>query len=102
MIQAAAGEIGAVGIQADVSREADVQRLVRETVTGLGGLDAVVNNAAYGYYAERVTRTAEFAAAFGRALKSDSGAVIELVVDPEGVTPRHTLAGLRAAAEAKG
>jgi len=51
VLQAAAGEVGAVAIPADVSQEEDVQRLVRSTAEALGGLDAVVNNAAYGYYA---------------------------------------------------
>jgi NAD(P)-dependent dehydrogenase (short-subunit alcohol dehydrogenase family) len=34
------------GVQADVSREADVARLVDEAVAAFGGLDVVVNNAA--------------------------------------------------------
>src|SRR5688572_20190713 len=34
------------GVQADVSREADVSRLVDEAVSVFGGLDVVVNNAA--------------------------------------------------------
>jgi NAD(P)-dependent dehydrogenase (short-subunit alcohol dehydrogenase family) len=33
-------------VQADVSQEADVARLVEEAVTAFGGLDIVVNNAA--------------------------------------------------------
>ena len=32
-------------IQADVSKEQDVQRMVRETIDGLGGLDILVSNA---------------------------------------------------------
>src|SRR5215203_1405859 len=34
------------GVQADVSQEADVVRLVEEAVSAFGGLDIVVNNAA--------------------------------------------------------
>jgi NAD(P)-dependent dehydrogenase (short-subunit alcohol dehydrogenase family) len=47
--RAAAGQIGsadvAVGVQADVSDEAAVQRAVEETLLAFGGLDLVVNNA---------------------------------------------------------
>lgn len=52
----------------------------------------------YGFYAERVTATADFAAAFGRALRSKSGAVLELVISPEAITPRQTLTQMRDAA----
>ncbi len=35
----------AIAVQADVGNEADVQRMVRETVDALGGIDLLVNNA---------------------------------------------------------
>lgn len=35
----------AIAVQADVGNEADVQRMVRETVNALGGIDLLVNNA---------------------------------------------------------
>lgn len=46
-VAAAAAEIGdtAVGVACDVTSEADVQRLVDQSVTTMGGLDAFVNNA---------------------------------------------------------
>jgi acetolactate synthase-1/2/3 large subunit len=53
---------------------------------------------AYGFHAERVVRTAEFGPAFERALASASGAVLELVVETEALTPRQTLSALRTAA----
>jgi len=56
---------------------------------------------AYGYHAERVARTEDFPAAFARALASDSGAVLDLDISPEALTPRQTLSQMRAAAEAK-
>jgi thiamine pyrophosphate-dependent acetolactate synthase large subunit-like protein len=46
---------------------------------------------------ERVERTEDFAAAFERALGAGKPALIELVLDPEVLTPTQTIAGLRAA-----
>jgi meso-butanediol dehydrogenase/(S,S)-butanediol dehydrogenase/diacetyl reductase len=37
--------VRALGVVGDVTRAADARRMVQETVTGLGGLDIVVNNA---------------------------------------------------------
>ncbi|MBB5223110.1 acetolactate synthase-1/2/3 large subunit [Amaricoccus macauensis] len=53
---------------------------------------------AYGFHAERVERTEDFPAAFGRALESKTGAVLDLVVSPEALTPRQTLSQMREAA----
>ena len=53
---------------------------------------------AYGFHAERVERTEDFAAAFERALASRTGAVLDLVVSPEALTPRQTLSAMRDAA----
>lgn len=47
----AAQEIGATAIQADVSREDDVVRLIRDSVAAVGGLDTLINNAGFGYSA---------------------------------------------------
>lgn len=52
---------------------------------------------AYGFYGERVEKTADFAAAFERARKAKGGAVLELIVDPQAITPRTTISALRAA-----
>ena len=52
---------------------------------------------AYGAHGERVTRTEEFPDALARARASGTAAVVELVVDPDQITTRATLAGLRAA-----
>src|ERR1700730_4613763 len=41
----------AIAIQADVSKEADVNRLFDATNTAFGGLDILVNNAVYQGYA---------------------------------------------------
>lgn len=53
---------------------------------------------AYGFHAERVSVTDDFPAAFERALASPTGAVLELDISPEALTPRQTLSQMRAAA----
>jgi len=53
---------------------------------------------AYGFHAERVARTEDFPAAFARALASGSGAVLDLDISPEALTPRQTLSQMRATA----
>ncbi len=53
---------------------------------------------AYGYHAERIEKTADFAAAFERAQKSASGAVLELVVDPQMLTPQQSIDQARGSA----
>ncbi|WCR10806.1 thiamine pyrophosphate-binding protein [Paracoccus stylophorae] len=54
-----------------------------------------------GAYAERVTRTADFAAAFARARQSGRPALIELVTDPDQISTRTTIGKLRDAARKK-
>jgi acetolactate synthase-1/2/3 large subunit len=53
---------------------------------------------AYGYNAERITRTDEFEAALVRALQAPAGTLIEVVLDTEVITTRGTLSGIRAQA----
>lgn len=53
---------------------------------------------AYGYHAERVVRTEDFPAAFARAMASKTGAVLDLDISPEALTPRQTLSQMREAA----
>lgn len=60
--------------------------------------DFVALAKAYGFHAERVETTAAFAAAFERAMASTSGAVLDLVISPEALTPRQSLSAMRAAA----
>src|SRR6202030_4765348 len=50
---------------------------------------------AYGAFGEVVERTEDFAAAFERARASGGPAVLELKLDPEAITPRHTLSEIR-------
>jgi acetolactate synthase-1/2/3 large subunit len=53
---------------------------------------------AYGAFAERVERAEAFASAFERALEAGVPALLHLIVDPEAISPRHTIAELREAA----
>ena len=53
---------------------------------------------AYGFLAERVEKTEDFPAAFARACASGSGAVLDLDISPEALTPRQTLSQMRDAA----
>ncbi len=70
----------------------------RVSGTALTNPDFVRFIEAFGGHGELVTETAEFAPAFSRAVASGKPAVIELVVDPEQITSRATIAQLRAAA----
>ena len=50
---------------------------------------------AYGYGAERVTETEGFEPALLRALASETGTLIEVMLDPEVITTRGTLSAIR-------
>jgi 3-oxoacyl-[acyl-carrier protein] reductase len=51
-IQSTIKDTGAHGIKADVSNDADNQRVVDESLKKMGGIDVLINNAAFGYNAE--------------------------------------------------
>jgi acetolactate synthase-1/2/3 large subunit len=76
------------------------ERTYPERVSGttLENPDFVTLAKAYGFHAERVTRTEDFPAAFARARASRSGAVLDLDISPDAITPRLTLSQMRAAA----
>lgn len=57
--------------------------------------DFVALARAYGFHAERVESTSDFEAAFERALASKTGAVLDLNISPEAITPRQTLTQMR-------
>ncbi len=69
--------------------------------TTLAGQDFAALAKGLGAHAERVTKTADFAAAFERARQSGRPAVIELVTDPEQISTRTTIGKLREAARQK-
>ena len=62
--------------------------------TGLTNPDFVMFAQSFGMPGYRVSKTEEFAAAFEKALASDKGALIELVLDPEVITPTKLLSKL--------
>jgi acetolactate synthase-1/2/3 large subunit len=68
----------------------------RVMATGLSNPDFVTYAKAFGIPGERITTTAEFAPALARARASEAGYLIEIVVDPEALTPDQTLAQARA------
>ncbi|MEM6896063.1 MAG: thiamine pyrophosphate-dependent enzyme [Pseudomonadota bacterium] len=68
----------------------------RVSGTALQNPDFSALASAYGFHAERVTATDEFPAALDRALASPTGAVVELVLDVEAITPNKTLSQIRA------
>ncbi|WP_415919795.1 thiamine pyrophosphate-dependent enzyme [Tateyamaria sp. SN6-1] len=55
---------------------------------------------AYGFHGERVERTEDFATAFERALAAPNGAVLDLAISAEALTPRMSLSAIRAAGQA--
>ncbi|WP_029356641.1 thiamine pyrophosphate-binding protein [Bosea sp. 117] len=70
----------------------------RVSGTTLENPDFVGLARAYGFHAEHVRSTAAFPAAFERALTSPTGAVLELAISAEALTPRQTLSQMRDAA----
>jgi 3-oxoacyl-[acyl-carrier protein] reductase len=51
-VENVARDTGAVGVTADVSNDADNDRLVQHCVKQIGGIDVLINNAGVGYSAE--------------------------------------------------
>jgi acetolactate synthase-1/2/3 large subunit len=70
----------------------------RVSGTGLTNPDFVQLGRAYGWHAERVEATAQFEAAFGRAMKADGPTLLHLLLPEDVSTSRTTLTALRAAA----
>jgi len=67
----------------------------RVSGTDLQNPDFITLARAYGFSAERVEKTEDFEAAFDRALASDTGAVVELMIATEAITPQQTLTQIR-------
>lgn len=67
----------------------------RVSGTELHNPDFALLARAYGFHAETVVATAQFAAAFERCQASGKPALIEIQVDPEALTPRMSLSQIR-------
>ena len=59
-LEKSAKELGALGIQADVSKEADVEHTYKEVLAKFSDLDILVNNAGVGVFKPLVDRTCAF------------------------------------------
>jgi acetolactate synthase-1/2/3 large subunit len=70
----------------------------RVSGTALSNPDFVALGQAYGWRAERIERTAEFAPAFERALAADAPTLLHLLMPADVITSRTTLTALREAA----
>jgi acetolactate synthase-1/2/3 large subunit len=73
----------------------------RVSGTDLVNPNFAAHAASFGAYGEIVERTEEFPAALERALEAGRPAVVELRVDPEQITPRSTLTGIRESARGR-
>lgn len=68
------------------------------TGSGLANPDFAALARAYGFSGTRITTTAEFEPALLQALQSPTGALIEIMLDPDVITTRTTLSSIRQAA----
>jgi acetolactate synthase-1/2/3 large subunit len=71
----------------------------RVVATDLRNPDFAAYARAFGAHGEAVERTADFPAAFERALEARVPTVLSLCVEPDAITPSTTLTAVRAAAE---
>jgi acetolactate synthase-1/2/3 large subunit len=85
------------GIYGTIRAHQERQYPGRVSGTTMQNPDFTMLARAYGFHAERVERTEDFAAALERALASPTGAVLDLAVSPEALTPRQTLSQIRSA-----
>ena len=67
----------------------------RVSGTGLTNPDFTELARAYGGHGEKVMKTEDFAAAFERARASGKPAIIEIIQNPEAITPTRTLSEIR-------
>ena len=86
------------GIYGTIRAHQEREYPARVSGTDMVNPDFVALARAYGMHSERVERTADFPAAFARAMASGTGAVLDLDISPEALTPRQTLSQMRAAA----
>ncbi len=86
------------GIYGTIRAHQERNHPARVSGTTMQNPDFVMLARAYGFHAERVGATGDFAAAFDRAMQSKTGALLDLDISPEALTPRQTLTQMREAA----
>lgn len=84
------------GIYGTIRMHQEREHPGRTIATDLTNPDFVAYAAAFGIPGERVEATADFPQALARARASSKGYLIELITDPEAITPTATLSSLRA------
>lgn len=89
------------GIYGTIRAHQERQYPTRVFGTTMQNPDFTMLARAYGFHGERVASTAAFPAAFARAVQSPTGAVLDLDIAPEALTPRQTLTQMRDAALAR-
>jgi acetolactate synthase-1/2/3 large subunit len=89
------------GIYGTIRAHQEREYPARVSGTDMVNPDFVMLARAHGFHAERVETTDAFAAAFGRAIASPTGAVLDLAISAEALTPRASLSAIRAAAVAR-
>ena len=80
------------GIYGTIRAHQERKYPARVAGTNIENPDFVGLAKAFGFHAEKVSSTKDFAPAFERALKSVHGAVLDIEISPEALTPRQTLA----------
>ncbi len=83
------------GMYGTIRMHQEVNYPGRPIGTDLCNPDFVAYAQSFGLGAERVARSEDFAPALARALAADGAALIELVIEPEVLTPRASLTELR-------
>lgn len=76
-------------------QEMHYPKRISGTDLAAGNPDFTAFAKSYGAYAKRVENTAEFAAAFTEADAFDGPAVLEIMIDPQAITPNFTLTELQ-------
>jgi acetolactate synthase-1/2/3 large subunit len=89
------------GIYGTIRAHQEREYPARVSGTDMVNPDFVLLAQAHGFHSERVETTDAFAAAFARALASPTGAVLDLAISVEALTPRASLSEIRAAAMAR-
>jgi len=89
------------GIYGTIRTHQEREFPARVSGTDMVNPDFVLLAQAHGFHAERVETSADFPQAFARACAAPVGAVLDLVISAEALTPRASLTQIRAAGLAR-